>query len=90
MSPEPAAAAFHSEPISHCRICGGANLTDYLDLGAQPPSNSFIAPDRIPMSLRFCRLHAASFALQYGDNGVGNRFAGAGGSRVGDEEHPSH
>lgn len=27
---------------STCRICDGANLTPYLDLGDQPPSNSFI------------------------------------------------
>ncbi len=30
-----------------CRICGGENLSPYLDLGDQPPSNSFIKPDDI-------------------------------------------
>ncbi len=35
---------FHMRPRTTCRICGGTNLTCYLDLGQQPPSNSFIAP----------------------------------------------
>ena len=36
-----------------CRICGATDLADYLDLGAQPPSNSFIAPDDIAAEQRF-------------------------------------
>lgn len=35
-------------PRTTCRICGSANLYPYLDLGAQPPSNSFISVEAIP------------------------------------------
>ena len=28
-----------------CRICGGTDLHRYLDLGDQPPANSFILPE---------------------------------------------
>ncbi len=38
---------FHLYRRSVCRICGGSNLSRYLDLGDQPPSNSFIAPEDI-------------------------------------------
>jgi len=30
-----------------CRFCGSHNLTEVLDLGAQPPSNSFVSEDRL-------------------------------------------
>lgn len=36
-----------------CRICGGSRLVSYLDLGPQPPSNSFIAPEDVPDEERF-------------------------------------
>jgi len=36
--------AFRCRRITSCRICGGESLYPYLDLGTQPPSNSFIAP----------------------------------------------
>lgn len=36
-----------------CRICGNQNLTEYLDLGDQPPSNSFIRPEEIATEQRF-------------------------------------
>lgn len=36
-----------------CRICGGANLTQYLDLGDQPPSNSFIRPEELDQEQSF-------------------------------------
>ena len=44
-----------------CRICGGTELTLYLDLGEQPPSNSFPRPDAIaaeqefPLRVYLCR-----------------------------------
>lgn len=43
-----------------CRICGGTSLTPYLDLGDQPPSNSFIRPEdaaaerRFPLRVHLC------------------------------------
>jgi len=43
-----------------CRICGSTNLTPYLDLGGQPPSNSFIEPSQIaseqvfPLTVYLC------------------------------------
>lgn len=39
--------------IERCRICRGTDLFTYLDLGRQPPSNSFLPPDRIPEEMRF-------------------------------------
>lgn len=36
-----------------CRICGSSHLELYLDLGAQPPSNSFIAAAEIAAEQRF-------------------------------------
>jgi predicted TPR repeat methyltransferase len=36
-----------------CRACGGSALTEYLDLGAQPPSNSFPTPAEAPTEQRF-------------------------------------
>lgn len=44
-----------------CRICGSAELTPHLDLGEQPPSNSFLDPDAIaaeqtfPLRVYLCR-----------------------------------
>lgn len=36
-----------SEKLLTCRICGTNNLEKYLDLGSQPPSNSFLYPDQL-------------------------------------------
>ncbi|MDA1044522.1 MAG: class I SAM-dependent methyltransferase [Verrucomicrobia bacterium] len=52
---------FRSKPRSTCRVCGSSDLRSYLDLGAQPPSNSFIRPDeaddeqRFPLVVNLCR-----------------------------------
>ena len=52
---------FHSQRCSTCRICGGEDLFPYLDLGRQPPSNSFIpvakTPDEqsFPLEVMLCR-----------------------------------
>lgn len=46
---------------STCRICGSSDLVLTLDLGQQPPSNSFISPDqvageqRFPLEMHLCR-----------------------------------
>jgi SAM-dependent methyltransferase len=51
---------FHSRQASHCRICGGGNLIPYLDLGEQPPSNTFPLPEeagsepRFPLVVQLC------------------------------------
>ena len=44
-----------------CRICGNTRLTPVLDLGAQPPANSFLKRSelgrkepRFPLSVQFC------------------------------------
>ena len=34
---------------SHCRYCGATRLAKILSLGEQPPSNSFLRPDQIPL-----------------------------------------
>lgn len=47
------AGRFRCARRDDCRICGHAELIDYLDLGAQPPSNSFIAPDDVGAEERF-------------------------------------
>ena len=39
---------FQSYKRTTCRICGSEALEEYLDLGDQPPSNSFISEDQIP------------------------------------------
>ena len=31
-----------SQKIKKCRICGGTKFNTYLNLGSQPPSNSFV------------------------------------------------
>ncbi len=36
-----------------CRYCGSPKLEKFLSLGAQPPSNSFIKPDQIPLEKRY-------------------------------------
>ncbi len=52
---------FHSQRCSTCRICGGEDLLPYLDLGRQPPSNSFIPVAKIadersfPLEVMLCR-----------------------------------
>ena len=38
---------FSSYERETCRICGSSNLYEYLDLGEQPPSNSFVSEDDI-------------------------------------------
>lgn len=38
---------YRSKPVSACRICASSDLTPYLDLGPQPPSNSFIHTQEI-------------------------------------------
>lgn len=51
---------FHSSPATQCRICGGDTLIPYLDLGAQPPSNTFPRPGeagsepRFPLVVQLC------------------------------------
>src|SRR5713226_10482357 len=54
------AMKFRSKIRSTCRICGSSDLKPYLDLGPQPPSNSFIHPDeaggeqRFPLVVQLC------------------------------------
>jgi hypothetical protein len=36
-----------------CRYCGSTKLTRFLSLGDQPPSNSFISPDKIKFEKRY-------------------------------------
>lgn len=36
-----------------CRYCGSTDLRSVLDLGAQPPSNSFIRPDAVATERRY-------------------------------------
>src|SRR6185437_3491111 len=44
----------------NCRYCGSKNLTRFLSLGDQPPSNSFISSNQIadeiiyPLDVYFC------------------------------------
>lgn len=45
--------AFSMHLRDTCRICGSKNLVQYLDLGDQPPSNSFINPDQVNEELAF-------------------------------------
>lgn len=44
---------FHAIHKDYCTICGSKNLTRYLSLGDQPPSNSFIEPAEIATEQRF-------------------------------------
>jgi hypothetical protein len=54
------AGRFRCDRRDDCRICGATGLIDYLDLGAQPPSNSFIVPEdvageqRFPLTVALC------------------------------------
>ena len=53
--------SFRATERTFCRICGSARLEVYLDLGQQPPSNSFIDPadaaseQRFPLAVALCR-----------------------------------
>ena len=52
---------FRSKKHDACRICASRDLSDYLDLGPQPPSNAFIRPAdlafeaRFPLVIALCR-----------------------------------
>ena len=52
---------FQSQRRASCRICGGTALEPYLDLGNQPPSNSFVTPaeaareQSFPLAIALCR-----------------------------------
>lgn len=37
----------------HCRYCGSNRLVQFLSLGQQPPSNSFLRPDQISLERRY-------------------------------------
>ncbi|MSO92283.1 MAG: class I SAM-dependent methyltransferase [Rhodospirillales bacterium] len=45
--------SFRVKTLAACRICGSDELLPYLDLGEQPPSNSFIRPEDIPNERSF-------------------------------------
>lgn len=51
---------FHSTQATQCRICGGDTLIPYLDLGEQPPSNTFPQPEeagsepKFPLVVQLC------------------------------------
>jgi len=44
---------FQSRTRDTCRICRSRRLFRYIDLGAQPPSNSFVSPSEIDREQRF-------------------------------------
>lgn len=52
---------FRAKHVTSCRICGDKALVEYLDLGDQPPSNSFIDPGQttdeqsFPLKVALCR-----------------------------------
>lgn len=46
-------SAFRAFPRTRCRICGSDSLYPYINLGDQPPSNSFIASAEIPQEETF-------------------------------------
>jgi hypothetical protein len=52
---------FGAHRLTSCRICDGEDLIEYLDLGNQPPSNSFIGPEQVtnehsfPLKVALCR-----------------------------------
>lgn len=46
-------SVFRASPKTRCRICGGNSLYSYLNLGDQPPSNSFIPSSEIPQEKNF-------------------------------------
>ena len=45
--------AFRASPRTSCRICGSQSLYPYINLGDQPPSNSFISAAEIPAERTF-------------------------------------
>ena len=58
------------DTISCCRICGSTDLQEVLDLGLQPPANSFFQvddprPPEVPLRLLFCQ---ACFTIQIDTN----------------------
>jgi hypothetical protein len=56
-----ASRVFSHHRNGRCRFCGGTDLEPYLDLGSQPPSNSFLAAADVaqeqafPLSVHLCR-----------------------------------
>jgi SAM-dependent methyltransferase len=49
-----------SNKIDRCRLCGGKELVDILELGAQPPANSLRREktqllEKIPLTITYCR-----------------------------------
>jgi len=38
---------------THCRYCGSTRLVQFLSLGEQPPSNSFLRPDQLALERRY-------------------------------------
>lgn len=53
--------SFRSKKHDACRICGSRDLSDYLNLGSQPPSNAFVPPADLagetafPLVVALCR-----------------------------------
>jgi hypothetical protein len=53
--------AYHCEVRTTCRFCGSKDLQQYIDLGDQPPSNSFIKAaviaqeEDFPLRVNLCR-----------------------------------
>jgi SAM-dependent methyltransferase len=45
--------SFRASPRTSCRICGSKSLYPYINLGDQPPSNSFITAAEIPAEQTF-------------------------------------
>ncbi|MBV8188768.1 MAG: methyltransferase domain-containing protein [Alphaproteobacteria bacterium] len=43
----------HGHRHDTCRFCGSGDLKRYLDLGEQPPSNSFLRPEEVAAEQRF-------------------------------------
>lgn len=43
----------HFHERSDCRFCGASTLWEYLDLGEQPPSNSFLVPSEVEAEVRY-------------------------------------
>ncbi|MBM3581093.1 MAG: class I SAM-dependent methyltransferase, partial [Alphaproteobacteria bacterium] len=62
--------AFRLNVRNDCRICGKSDLIRILDLGCQPPSNSFIAPEDVareqafPLEMYLC-LHCGLSQLRH-------------------------
>jgi len=53
--------ASQAKKNTECRYCGSTDLTRFLSLGEQPPSNSFISPEQVeseesyPLDVYFCQ-----------------------------------